>query len=224
LVSNVDIFCPEGMELPTDLGGACWSWPARDGITGYRALKAELRRRAPDVVFIPTARIVKSELPTVIMVRNMEPLIAPFAGNSVRDSLKNIARSLTARMSCRRAERVIAVSPFVRDFLVDRWGIPPAKIGVVSHGVETPLSRSLLTRPGWLAGNESRPIIFTAGSIRPARGLEDAISAMGRLRDSGVDAVLVVAGEVSGDGKRYWRRISDAIASSSLGNSVIWPG
>ena len=223
-VSNLDIFCRQGMELPPDLGSTCWSWPPGDGLTGYTVLRSELRRRAPDVVFIPTARIVRSEFPTVIMVRNMEPLIAPFAGNSARDALKNIARCLTARMSCRHADRVIAVSPFVRDFLVDRWRIPSAKIGVVSHGVEAPLSRSLLTRPEWLGGHGSRPIIFTAGSIRPARGLEDLISAMTKLRDSGVDATLVVAGEVSGGARRYRRRLSDAIAENSLRDSVIWPG
>jgi glycosyltransferase involved in cell wall biosynthesis len=138
--------------------------------------------------------------------------------------LRNLARRFTARMSCRRAERVIAVSPFVRDFLVDRWGIPSAKIGVVSHGVESPLSRSLLTTPEWIEGDGSLPIIFTAGSIRPARGLEDVISAMARLRDRGMSVTLVVAGEVSGDARRYRRRLSEEIARHSLSNSVIWPG
>ncbi|MGI8402116.1 MAG: glycosyltransferase [Gemmatimonadaceae bacterium] len=224
LVSDVNLMSPRGMRLPSDFGDQCWFWPTHDALLGYRGLKAELRRRAPDVVFIPTARIVKTGFPTVTMVRNMEPLIAPFAGNSATDALKNIARALTARMSSIRAERVIAVSPFVRDFLVDRWAIPADKIGVVSHGVEAPLSDSFLTKPEWLAGVDGRPIIFTAGSIRPARGLEDVISAMRKLRDRGVEAVLVVAGEVSGDADRYRRRISEAIGSHGLGNSVIWPG
>jgi glycosyltransferase involved in cell wall biosynthesis len=223
-VSNVDIFCPQGMELPSDIGAKCWSWPSNDWVKGYSELRSELRRRAPDVVFIPTARIVKSDFPTVVMVRNMEPLIAPFAGNSAKDVLRNIARRFMARMSSRQADRVIAVSPFVHDFLVDRWGIPSAKIGVVSHGVEAPMSRSLLTKPEWLTGDASRPMIFTAGSIRPARGLEDVISAMWELRDRGVNARLVVAGEISSGATRYRRRLSKEIAKNSLSNDVIWPG
>ena len=198
-------------------------WRAPHWITARGDLKRALLNFEPDVIFIPTTRIIRMPFPTVIMVRNMEPLVAPFRGNTFRDSMKNIARRLVARESCRRADRVIAVSPFVRDFLVKHWHIPYSKIGMVPHGADTPLESKSRTRP-WILDRLDKPMIFTAGSIRPARGLEDLIGALARLHEIGLDPILVVAGQVSGDASGYRRALAKMIESRSLSSSVVWAG
>src|SRR5205085_10635944 len=135
----------------------------------------ELARLAPDVVFFPTARLVDcGRVPTVVMVRNMEPLTVPFGGNSWRESLRNLVRARAARRACERATRVIAVSDFVRWFVTGRWGLPASRVGRVYHGVTPPDPASEMVPPSLRSVNR---FVFTAGSIRPARGLEDLIRA-----------------------------------------------
>jgi glycosyltransferase involved in cell wall biosynthesis len=224
LVSNLDVLSPDGLEVPRDSADRYWSWPEKDGITGYRVLKSELARGHPDVVFVPSARLVNTGHPSVVMVRNMEPLIAPFAGNSLRDGLRNVGRRLAARSSCYRATRVIAVSPFVSDFIVNHWHVRADKVGVIAHGVETALPPSCWAKPPSVTPSRERPIIFTAGSIRPARGLEDLLGALVRLRALGLEPVVVIGGEVSGDGQTYRRKLERSIEASGHCGSVVWAG
>jgi glycosyltransferase involved in cell wall biosynthesis len=223
-ISMLEVLSPRGLEPGDHTAIDHWSWPLNDEMTGFRGLRSEIARRRPDVVFIPTARFVRSARPTVVMVRNMEPLIAPFAGNTWRDGLKNVGRRVAAHSSCHRATRVIAVSPFVRDFIVDHWNVGPDKIGVVSHGVEKALPSESWMKPAAIRFPMDRPIIFTAGSIRPARGLEDLLAALTALQHSGLRPRLLIAGAASGDGSPYQRKLQAALETSGIGESVTWSG
>jgi glycosyltransferase involved in cell wall biosynthesis len=223
-ISRLEVLSPRGLEVPADGAHGAWSWPENDGVAGYRVLKAELARRRPDVVFVPSARLIRTPFPSVVMVRNMEPLVAPFRGNSPRDAFRNVGRRVVARASCNRATRVIAVSAFVRDFLVDHWGVTPAKVGIVPHGVETSLPRISWVKPKAIKSSAHRPLIFAAGSIRPARGLEDLLGALPHLRSAGIDPLVVIGGATSGDGQAYQKRLEAAIDKDGHGDSVVWAG
>ena len=99
-----------------------------------------ITRFGADVLFVPTARTVQCPgVPRVTMMRNMEPVTVPFTGNTVAESLRNMARAVAARRACRSADRVIAVSDFVARFLRDRWRISATSIATVPHGVEPSL-------------------------------------------------------------------------------------
>ena len=111
-------------------------WPKYDYITGYRWLKKDVQEFNPDIIFIPTARYLNFRFtPTIIMLHNMEPLIMPFSF-SIFSSLKNIIRYLLARNACKKATGIIAVSNFVKDFLMAQWEIPCDKINVIYHGID----------------------------------------------------------------------------------------
>ena len=222
LITQLDVLSPSSVQFDTSRDGY-WSWPDADGMTGYKSLRSELARRKPDVVFFPSARLVNVAIPTVVMVRNMEPLVAPFAGNSMRDGLKNVGRRVVARWSCRRATRVIAVSDFVRDFVVDHWNVPPTKIGVVPHGVEPPLEPGARIKPQSVAVGKD-PWIFAAGSIRPARGLEDLLGALSYIHSAGIRPRIVVAGATSGDGETYRQKLQRAIDQAGHAGDVVWAG
>ncbi len=216
-VSAVDVFVPE--QVVRDYEG--WrSWPAND--VAFLDLSRQVRDLKPDVVFIPTARWADfGGIPTVSMVRNMEPLEVPFAGNPWSEGARNIARAWVARHTVRRSDRVIAVSDHVRDFLVRRWSISPEKIGRVYHGVEAPPSRESLRRPDALAVLGDRKFIFTAGSVRPARGLEDVIGAL-PLIDR--ELMLVIAGNVEVAGRKYAQRLRRLAEKLGVGERIIWAG
>lgn len=216
-VTRLDIFVPPGRAAGFSDGTQ--SWPPGDATRGYPTLRGQIQRAAPDVVFIPTARWLPLPRPTVVMVRNMEPLLHPFAGHGPSEAARNLARRWTARRACRRASRVIVVSEHVETFLRRRWHIPPERIGLVYHGVETP-SANAGAPPAALA-RVSGPWIFTAGSIRPARGLEDALDG---LRLLGPGSTLVIAGAADPSCSNYERALRARTDRAGLGDQVIWTG
>jgi glycosyltransferase involved in cell wall biosynthesis len=222
-VSDLRLFAPEAASFP-GVPGAVESWPRMDPWAGYPALRAALRRYRADVVFIPTARWVATDVPTVVMVRNMEPLTFPFAGNSLLESGRNILRRRIARRACVRATRIIAVSDFVGTFITDRWRIEAGRVATVHHGVDIPQSKEEVVRPASLHAMPGGPFLFTAGSIRPARGLEDVILAVAHLASSGTRLNLVIAGAPTGSGVRYCERMRRLSATAGVEQQVYWTG
>jgi glycosyltransferase involved in cell wall biosynthesis len=219
-VSSLEVLVPDQSLSCVDSIVKAQSWT--DG-PGSNEVKGAIRALRPDVVFIPTARWIDcGDIPVVTMVRNMEPLVAPFTGNSPYDSLKNLARRGGARLACRRSQRIIAVSKMVRSFLVEQWHTSPDRIGVVHHGVEDPLAGDAARKPqGW---PDDRPVLFAAGSIRPMRGIEDAISAVSGASDVSRELALCIAGEPHPSSRRYDARLHSMVRDLELQDRVIWLG
>ncbi|MBT9145641.1 MAG: hypothetical protein DDT42_01516 [candidate division WS2 bacterium] len=102
---------------------------------------------------------------------------------------------MDGKRAIKRADRVIAISKFVSDFLVTRWRIPNEKIGIVHHGIDV-VGIKECKRPYVILKDWEGQFLFTAGSIRPARGLEDLLLAMKYLLLQGEKTVkVVIAGE-----------------------------
>jgi glycosyltransferase involved in cell wall biosynthesis len=228
-VTALTVFVPAGATVDMD---SAVDVRAVERTARFRGFSHAVARFAPDVIFVPTARTADfGRVPVVTMVRNMEPLTVPFGGNHWAEGVKNLGRAWAARRACTKARRVIAVSNYVRDFVVSQWGLDPQRVATVYHGVDIPAS----ALPA--AGREG-PALFTAGSIRPARGLEDVLRALPHL-DPAVN--LVIAGRVDpgcegyasrlralADRLRITRRVTfagqldEAAITSELGRSRIF--
>lgn len=177
----------------------------------------------PDVIFIPTARWWKMKnVPTVTMVRNMEPL-AKSDINPVKEKIINWIRAKEAYKSALKSDRVIAVSNFVREVMIKDWNSTTEKIGLVYHGVEKEDSR-LLERPKNIPDALLGRFLFTAGSIRPARGTEDVLSALKYLSDDSLISGLVIAGETNPNMVKYQNQLKDWIRKNHLSSRVCWVG
>jgi glycosyltransferase involved in cell wall biosynthesis len=214
-VSDLSVFVPEAAARDMDCRTDVWTFQTKDTIGRATLIRGVIDRR-PDVVFVPTARYARFEnIPVVAMVRNMEPLTVPFDGNSWAEGLKNLARAWEARRACRRATRVIAVSEHVRKFIVSRWQIDEGRIGMVYHGVDeraaTPSDDHVIS-----AGT-----LFTAGSIRPARGLEDILRVLPML-DANVR--LTIAGRVDAGCTGYADRLHRLCAELGVTSRVTFAG
>ncbi|MBN1942235.1 MAG: glycosyltransferase [Phycisphaerae bacterium] len=194
-VEKLDLFVPpQAVSLPEVAPLCPNTWPTKDRLLGFPALKRKIRLLRPDVVFIPTAAWFDAgNAPVVCMVRNMEALLSPFGENPWPVGVKNVLRAQIARRACRKAGRVIAVSNFVRDFLVNRWRLTPEKIGVVYHGVAEAPAGEQVPRPEGLA-QPDKPFWFSAGSFIPYRGYEDVLRALALRVRAGRDERLVLAG------------------------------
>jgi glycosyltransferase involved in cell wall biosynthesis len=218
-IERLFVLDPPGSDV--DWGaGERHAWPGRDWVRGFAGLKAKLRELRPDAVFIPTARWIDAGVPTAVMVRNMEPLVTPFGGNPLPEAARNVARRRAARRAARRADRVVAVSGFVRDWVVGRWKVDAQRVAVIPHGVD--LREGEGARPAALSGADF-PFVFTAGSIRPARGAEDAISALGALGRF-PQLRLVVAGGVEPGAAGYRARLEALARGAGVADRVVWAG
>jgi glycosyltransferase involved in cell wall biosynthesis len=225
-VIQLNVFIPPSAEKLLSLDSIpILSWPLGDSRKGYRWLKSRVRELSPDVIFIPNARWINFNLtPVVIMVHNMEPLTVPFCENPLQEKIKNIFRAYLAKKACRKADRVIAVSGSVKDFLINQWKIKSDKIGVVYHGVDPTVLSDTFLAPLPLREKTYKQFIFTAGSIRPARGLEDAINATSVLKRNGIECKLVIAGVVDPGMEVYKSRLEKLALKLNVESQIIWIG
>lgn len=185
---------PAAAELPELAGLDVRILPDGPALLG-RSGAPLLHDLAPDVVFVPNAAHPgRCDAPVVVMARNVEPIVAPFGRNPLGAAMRNVARALRARRACQKADRVIAVSGYVRSLLVDRWSLPEQRIGVVYHGVDPAEFARPEDRPENLPAESNDRFWFSAGSLVPYRALEDAVDALARRVREGADEHLIHAG------------------------------
>ena len=205
-----------------ELGNGVRLWSAAEMRLGAPRLRQKLRALDPDVVFVPNSRYVRVGAPVVCMVRNMEPLIAPIGGNPPLEAAKNLLRAHVTRTACQRSDHVIAVSGFVREYLEGRWAVPPDKISVIYHGVRATAIPA--ERPAALAAVRPGEFLFTAGSIRPYRGLGDLVGGLATLKRSGLQPPLVIAGMTDATSARCRREVESAAVAAGVADQLVWAG
>lgn len=223
-VTDLKVFLPAGNDnLILGSTVTVHSIPSFTMLRTVSWLKKEMAVWKPDVVFIPTARVFScGDIPVIVMIRNMEPLVVPFIGNPARECIINIGRIMIARQACRRADRVIAVSNYVKKYLVEKWHIKEHRIGVVYHGIKAEPHRSGNSERA-IASLESFPFIFTAGSIRPARGLEDIIRALAILNTK-QSIQLAIGGNVDPGMDRYFIKLKKLAENLGITECIHWLG
>ncbi|MEP6779552.1 MAG: glycosyltransferase [Gemmatimonadaceae bacterium] len=216
-VSELLVAVPPGQESGAGNSNVVFSWVAGEQWRGFNALRKRVVAWKPDVVLIPTARYLDCGVPVVAMVRNMEPMLSPNLRDGVTSWARNYLGAHLARRAVTKAQRVIAVSQFVREFLKDEWRVDDSKIGVVYHGVDeaayvavTPTSLNALT---------ATPFLFAAGSLLPYRGIEDAIRALSMVNNP--KTILAVAGNGS---ERYRSALTSLAAELQLDSRIRWLG
>lgn len=125
------------------------------------------------------------------------------------------------RRVLRAADGIVAVSRFTRDALVDVFGVPPAKIELISNGVDLarfgPLPRrdDLIGRYG-LRGN---PVLLTVGRLYARKGMDRVIESLSEVRQRIGDIRYLIVGEGS-----YRPTLETLVAQHGLGNHVIFAG
>lgn len=222
--SGDDISC--WPEIPSDVHYVTCPPPLLNLVThkADRRLTKIISAFSPDVIFIPTEKHIEfKSIPVVNMVQNMEPFIRNLKGDPWHERMRKSIQRRIAINSIKRGTATIAISEYVKEFLVNRLRVPEHKITMVYHGVDGQLS-GRLRRPPVIPIEWESAFIFTAGSIRPARGLEDALFAMSDARAQNNGFRLVIAGEASPGMRIYQERLIRLIETEGLADSVCWAG
>ena len=130
-------------------------------------------------------------IPAVVTVHDLS--FTP-AARAVPASRSHAARRSGAG-SVRRARRVIAVSEFTREDLIDRYGLDPDRVVAIRNGVAARF------RPDPEAAAEAarrrygleRPFVLFVGALQPRKNAPALLEAFARLRGHD-DVELVIAG------------------------------
>ncbi len=188
-----------------------------------KALYAKLDQFKPDVLFFPLEHFFQyKNIPTVTMIQNMEPLIDNFPGDPVLEKIKKLLQRRAAKKAVMTTDAIIAPSDFVLNFLVDKWHIPKQKITRIYYGINK-IEQLSITKPKKIPDSWKNQFIFTVGSIRPARGLDDLVTAIQHQEIKKIDSLyFVIAGKASSATKEYRDNLYNRIKKSSLLNRVSW--
>jgi glycosyltransferase involved in cell wall biosynthesis len=130
-----------------------------------------------------------STCPFVVTVHDLSFLFYPHSFRPLRRSYLRVF----ARMSVRRARRVIAVSESTKRDLVEIYGISPAKIDVVHNGVDAsfqPLPADQVAEFCRQRGLPDRFVLFV-GTLEPRKNVSRLIEAYAKLPKERPPLVLV---------------------------------
>jgi glycosyltransferase involved in cell wall biosynthesis len=188
-------------------------------------LHIHLEEFSPDVIFVPVERSFRfRNVPVINMIQNMEPFVVSSDGNTIGERFRQWVQYVDGRRAIKKSDGVIVLSRFVSGFLETKWKIPMEKIGLVYHGIDASINGDCI-RPYVIPKGWDGHFIFTAGSIRPARGLEDLFFAMKQLSDQGERLVrLVIAGESGRRMDRYQKKLKDWVQKNNLSDRICWAG
>ncbi|MBM4466534.1 MAG: glycosyltransferase family 4 protein [Chloroflexi bacterium] len=133
-------------------------------------------------------------------------------GESARATIRRYYTMRHQMALLQRANAVIVLTEIERDFLLSH-GVMAERLFVVGAGAN----------PDEVTGGDpaqvqeryalSRPYVLFLGMVNRDKGAIDTVEAMRRLWDAGVEADLVVAGEVQAAFADYWQRTGSAVAS-----------
>lgn len=196
-----------------DLGaGRAWT---------HTRLAAEIRRRPPDVLFVP-AHVMpwRAAVPTVVTVHDLGHVHFPDA----HTLSQRMYLEITTRHHVRKAAHLIADSASTAGDLERRYGLDPARVTVVHLGVDPrfapapPTAIQAVRRS--LGIDEGAEYLLHVGTLQPRKNLIRLIEAFARLAPSHPDLRLILAGGAGWGGEDLVGRAR----SLGVAGRVSFPG
>jgi glycosyltransferase involved in cell wall biosynthesis len=135
--------------------------------------------------------------PFVFEVRDLWPEV-PIELGVLRNPILILAARLLERLAYRRARRIVACSPGMKDGIV-RCGVPSAKIAVIPNGCDVDLfevpdavGQAFRAEHSFL---EDRPLVVYTGAFGLVNGLEYLVRLAHRLQSRGKRFAFLLVGE-----------------------------
>ncbi len=190
-----------------------------------RCLRESLQKFSPDVLYVPLERSFRfGRVPVVNMVQNMEPFINNRLGYPWSQRVKLGFQYLLGKRAVRQADGLIASSKFVQDYLTDNFRVPKDKVGLIYYGTESWENQGSRRPPGIPEGWD-RGFLFTAGSVLPARGLQDALEALALISEASPEIPgLAIAGEVDANMTWHFQKLRHFVQERGLASRIAWLG
>ncbi len=125
-----------------------------------------------------------------------------------------------------RSDRVIACSTFMREQIVDVFGVDPEKVEVISNGIDPedlqPQNEAELKRLRAEFASEDESLILLVGRLVYEKGFQDALEALPEIIERLPKTRFIVAG--SGTHEEELRRQADELGLMEHGKFLGWIG
>ena len=161
----------------------------------------------------------------IFMIRNMEPFLFKRYNYDLKNRFRNYILNSVSKSTLNKADKVIAVSHYSKDYLFKDLKLEEGKVKTIYHGRDVSFTSVENKDKDFKIlkslNLESRSYLFTAGSLLPYRRLEDILEAFSEI-NKGKTLKLVVAGD--GNDNKYKRLINKTIQKYNLESSVILVG
>jgi len=162
-------------------------------------LPAIVKENNIDVVFTPyqVTKLVHNVC-NVIMVRNMEPFTFSKYKYSFKTWLRNHVLKFKTIQTVKNSDKVIAVSEYVREHIVNNGYASKNNVAQIYHGRDVSFHPDITDydKDALISIGLTSPYVFTCGSLLPYRKCEDIIEAFLKLEGRN-GMKLVVAGSGS---------------------------
>jgi len=157
--------------------------------------------------------------PPCAQVTTAHSITLPFRGVFPISRAEGIYWKVMGTQMLRRSIALIAVSAFVRDFLVEVIGIDPQRIHVIHHGIDARFHRL----PGQPAEGsvESGEYLLTVGNIFPVKNFLVAVKVFAALAEEWPNLRLKMAGSTS---HPYFQRVKAEVDGAGLSDRVDYLG
>lgn len=201
--------------------------PLRDPIAAIRLAKI-IRRVRPDVVHTHTAKAgAVGRFATLLAGLRRRPVVVhTFHGHVLRGYFGRVGTTafrVIETILARATDRLIAVSPEVRDELVRLRVAPEAKFSIVRLGIELEQRVAFDGDVAELRRRHGIPrdtfVVGWFGRMTAVKQTDDLLAALTGLRGRGIDALLLLVGD--GDDRT---RLEERAQAVGVARSVLFLG
>lgn len=204
-------------------GTDCESFELRNASAASQAvhdqlLLPRLLRRLGADVYHPLKHL-GTLYPPCPQVTTAHSITLPFRGHFPISRMAGLYWNVVGTRMFRRSAAIIAVSEFVRDFLIEAIGIEKSRIFVVHHGVDATFRR--LPPPDGKAATNPPPYILTVGNIFPVKNFIMAVHVLAALVRDFPQLRLKMAGSTA---HPYCDKLRDAARSSEVLDRIDFLG
>jgi glycosyltransferase involved in cell wall biosynthesis len=212
-----------GVEVVTLPGLSRELSPVRDALAAFRLARL-IRKLRPDVVHTHTAKAGAVGRAAALLARTRRPVVVhTFHGHVLRGYFGTggtlVFRAIETLLA-RTSDRLIAVSPEVRDELVALHVAPRQKFSVVRLGIELEPRVHFDGDPAEVRRRHGIPegkfVVGWFGRMTAVKRTDDLLTMLAGVRERGVDALLLLVGD-GDDRERLEQRAHDlGLARSCL--------
>jgi glycosyltransferase involved in cell wall biosynthesis len=190
--------------------------PARQALYDQLALPRLIRRTGADAYH--PLKYLGSLYPPCPQVTTAHAITAPFEGHFPIGAREAVYWRHLGHRIFRRSTAVIAVSDYIRRFLVEQVGVPSGRITVAPNGID-PRFRRLPPRPGDAAA--AAPYLLAVGNIFPVKNFRMAVRALAGVADEFPRLRLIMAGATT---HAYFNTVRAAAEEAGLSSRVEFRG